>query len=112
MQAKIQEAAAQLVAKLVDELGYPISKIQVYPDFHRGEPNGLKVKIDLWLRARVTVHVSEFWRHPGVACYFVNYSHDNGDFLCHSGTPSLCRAMFDIGGVAQLANAAKERLAA
>jgi hypothetical protein len=62
--------------------------------------------------ANVVVTVSEnFWRYPGVACYFVNYDF-GGDFSCAEGTPHLHRALFCLGAVVEMANAKKLKDAA
>lgn len=45
----------------------------------------------------VEITVGEFWRYPGVSCYFVNFHHVAGNMMACPGTPHIERALFDIG---------------
>jgi len=71
-------------------------------DISKGENDEIIVTLEKFQPAKITVIVSELWRYPGLSCYFVNYSHANGDFSAHVGTPHTEQAIFNIGYCAGL----------
>lgn len=57
-----------------------------------------RVEIDTAPGSTITVKVTNrYWRYPGMTCYFVNFSHTNGNFMACQGTPHIEQAMFDLG---------------
>lgn len=62
---------------------------------------------EISIKVRIT---DTYWRYPTVPCYFVNYSHKEGDFSACQGTPHLSRALFDLGNVFEAANNTLSRL--
>lgn len=54
--------------------------------------------------AVVVIHVGDYWMYEGVSCYFVNYHHTSGAFICSAGTPFVEQALFDLGMCFEAAN--------
>ena len=71
-------------------------------DVDKGDNMEIVVTLNNYSPGKITIIVSEFWRYPGLSCYFVNYNHPNGDFSCNAGTPHIAQAMFNIGHCAGL----------
>lgn len=69
------------------------------------EVDDIEVQIGQFKHSRIVVSVSDYyWRYPGVACYFVNWNADAGNFTACAGTPFVERALFEIGEVWEKAN--------
>jgi len=68
---------------------------------YQGRPNDREEYevsvVDLPQGSTVTVLVTDFWRYPGIPCYFVNFSHTDGNFMACMGTPHIEQALFDLG---------------
>ena len=62
--------------------------------------------------ARITILVTafDFLDRTEPPHFFVNFSHDCGDFACHEGTPSLTRALMDLGAARECAGRVHLRL--
>lgn len=71
-------------------------------DVNKGENEEITVTLNNYGPAKIVIIISEFWRYPGLFCYFVNYNHPNGNFSCNMGTPHIAQAMFNIGNCAGL----------
>lgn len=63
-----------------------------------GDEHIVTIALPFWAEGvKIVITVSDFWRYPGLACYFVNFHGTGGDFACNTGTPYIERAMFNIG---------------
>lgn len=52
----------------------------------------------------ISIFVSDFWRHEGEICYFVNVGHPNGNFSCQAGTNNPFRAAMNVGAAMNFAS--------
>jgi hypothetical protein len=94
-------AADKLIAAMI-EAEVPKEKITCVPS-ERGE--GHEVRIE----GGYCVHVTDYWAHPGIASYFVNWSAlqesvkgKGHNFCMGAGTPSLMKAMMDLGQMTEM----------
>jgi hypothetical protein len=91
---QMQQALATLI-RILALLGHSIETLDVAKN-----DDGIIVRLEKYMPHKVTVTVTDFWRYPGLPCYFVNYSHcNNGDFAACVGTPHVEQVLFDLGQV-------------
>jgi hypothetical protein len=74
-----------------------------YPEFS----DGVQVVGTIAGTDGFSISVCEYWAHPGIPCYFVNWTHGKS-FVCNMGTPFIEKALFDIGGVVHFAHSCKK----
>jgi hypothetical protein len=99
-----KSAALLKLLEALNHVGLDSERIQVVE-------NGPELEVEFHLveQATIKVTITDFWRYPTLACYFVNFSHTNGDFMACMGTPHVERAIFDLGQAIHAANAATRR---
>lgn len=100
------KAVTALIAKLY-EIGYANTDFKC--EYSKEE---VKVSILNVPNSYTTVEilVGELYAYPDKSCYFVNFSNSaNGNFSAGAGTPSVDRAIFDLGQAVWFANSSSHK---
>jgi hypothetical protein len=99
--------AAQDLIDAMSRIGLEVDVAICCDTRYRQDSDGLQIAGTIAGTDGFSISVCEYWAHPGIPCYFVNWSR-NGSFEYNMGTPFIEKALFDIGGVVHFAYSCKK----